>query len=221
MERARLVYVTDTYCIWCWGFGTNLRAFAEANRDRLRIEVVQGGLLTGDRVVPVREKKNARASTARVEELCGVEFGPGYFEALDEGSTVLDSTVSSAAHAALLRELPGQDLQIAHALQHAWYWDGADLADDAVLSRVATSLGADPGAVVAFARSDEGAAAAAAMWERRKELPVRGYPTLIMETADGWKQVGGPTSAPERLTACFDALLAGHELPEEPDDDKE
>lgn len=222
MAKARLYYATDTYCVWCFGFGPAVRAFAAANADRAWVDVVPGGLLVGDRVVPVGEKTRVRETAARVAQLCGVTFGQGFADAVDDGGIVLDSVVAARALVSL-RDLTGLErgLEVAHLLQDAWYVDGLDLHDEAVIRRIAVDLGVDPDEALRQIADPASEAQALAEFERRKALGIKGYPTLLLETSDGLGQVGGPTSSAERLTACFEALLAGVELPSEPDDDRE
>lgn len=221
MDKAHLYYATDTYCVWCWGMGPSLRTFAKANADTLWIDVIPGGLLTGERVVPIGEKPRAKESAERVAELCKVEFGKGFFDACDEGSTVLDSLVAAKALVAM-RELAGLErgLDVAHALQYAWYWQGQDLHEEAVLREIATGLGIDADAALALYHCDRSTQMAEAEFQRRKDLGIKGYPTLLLELPDGTRrQVGGPTSSPQRLQHVFDRLLAGKEPDPDPDEE--
>lgn len=219
---AQLYYATDTYCVWCWGFGPALREFAERHRDDARIDVVPGGLLVGERAVPVGQKLRVRESAARVAELCHVTFGDGFAAAVEEGSTVLDSLLAARLFVALRTELGNRaGLEIAHALQTAWYRDGRDLHDPAVRADVARSVGANPEAVEAHFADPSSTAAAEAEFQRRKDLQIKGYPSLLLQTEEGLQQVGGPTSSADRLDECFAALRAGQQPAFDPHDDEE
>ena len=52
---ARLTYVTDTYCVWCWAFGDALRQFVHEQGGDVELEVLPAGMLMAERVVPVGE----------------------------------------------------------------------------------------------------------------------------------------------------------------------
>lgn len=222
MAKAHLYYATDTYCVWCWGFGPALRSFLAENAERLWIDVVPGGLLVGDRVVPVGQKVRVKESAARVAELCHVEFGQGFHDAVDEGSTILDSLVAARAFVALCAEAGAErGVEIAHALQHAWYWDGRDLGAPGVLESIAEGLGLNAARVRTGFEDPASTTAAEAEFQRRKDLQIKGYPSLLLETPEGLKQVGGPTSSAERLTYCFDKLMAGEVPEDDPADDEE
>lgn len=216
-DKAQLTYVTDTYCIWCWAFGDALREFAEANRDRLSVDVLPAGMLVGERVVPVGQKDRVLEGAERVTEMTGAQFGNDFRAAVREGSTVLDSTVSAVAFWALRRQAPERPLDIAHALQKAWYVDGLDLARPEVLAGVARDLHLDPEQVVRDATDPAVLAEAQAGFERRKTLPVPGYPTLLLHTPAGPKRLGGARVTPEKLTQQFERLMRGEELPAEED----
>lgn len=222
MEKAHLYYATDTFCVWCWGFGPALREFAQRHADDALVEVVFGGLLVGDRVVPIAQKPRVKEGAERVSELCGVEFGQGFFDAVEEGSTVLDSMVAARAFVSL-RELLGLErgLDIAHSLQYAWYVEGLDLHDEQVLKDIAGTLDVDVNAFWALYQSDRSTQLAEADFQRRRNLDVKGYPSLLLETPDGLKQVGGPTSSPERLEHCVERLLVGQTPDDDPDEDDE
>ena len=215
MTKTKLTYVTDTYCIWCWGFGEALRGFAQQNADRIDLEVLPGGLLVGDRVQPVGEKPRVLESAARVANMTGVPTGEGFRRSVEEGSTVLDSGVAARAYWALHSLAPSRGLDIAHALQHAWYWDGLDLHDPAVIGGVARELGLDAAAAARALADPAAEIQALAGFERRQTLDISGYPTLLVHGPHGTQRIGGARATPAKLTAAFEQVLAGETVEEE------
>ena len=213
----QLTYVTDTYCVWCWAFGDALREFARRNAERLTVEVLPAGMLVGERAQPVGEKPRVLEGAERVTELTGAQFGDGFRAAVRDGKTVLDSTVSAVAFYALMEQAPERPLDIAHALQKAWYVDGADLHQPEALAQVARELGLNAEQLLDAVQDPDMFARAEAGFERRKSLPVKGYPTLLVHTPDGPKRIGGATATPEKLEADFEAVLRGEEVSEEED----
>ncbi|WP_339095579.1 DsbA family protein [Deinococcus sp. VB142] len=213
--KTQLTYVTDTYCVWCWAFGDSLREFARRNAERLTVEVLPAGMLVGERVVPVGEKPRVLEGAERVTELTGTPFGEGFRAAVRDGRTVLDSTVSAVAFWAAMEQAPERALEIGHALQKAWYVDGADLHDAEALANVARELGLNAEQFLDAVADPAMLAQAENGFERRKTLPVKGYPTLLVHTPDGPKRIGGATATPEKLEADFEAVLRGEEIAEE------
>lgn len=213
--KTQLTYVTDTYCVWCWAFGEALREFAGRNAHRLSVEVLPAGMLVGERVVAVGDKPRVLETAERVTELTGAPFGEGFRAAVREGSTVLDSSVSAVAFWALMEQAPERPLDIAHALQGAWYMDGADLREPEALAAVARELGLDPEQALRAAADPATRARAEAGFERRQSLPVKGYPTLLVHTPDGPQRIGGATATADKLESDFEAVLRGETLTEE------
>lgn len=213
--KTQLTYVTDTYCIWCWAFGDSLREFARRNAKRLTVEVLPAGMLVGERVVPVGEKPRVLEGAERVTELTGAQFGEGFRAAVRDGKTVLDSTVSAVAFWAAMEQAPERPLEIAHALQKAWYVDGKDLHDAEALANVARELGLNTEQFLDAVADPATLAQAESGFERRKSLPVKGYPTLLVHTPFGPKRIGGANATPEKLEADFEAVLRGEDLPDE------
>lgn len=214
-ERTRLTYVTDTYCVWCWAFGEALREFATKNAHRLTVEVLPAGMLVGERVQPVGEKVRVLETAERVTELTGAQFGEGFRAAVRDGRTVLDSTFPAVAFQALLEQDPERGLDIAHALQKAWYMNGLDWHGDATMAAVASELGLNVEQAVDAFHDPAMLAQAESGFERRKTLPVKGYPTLLVHTPDGPRRIGGATATAGKLEQDFEAVLRGEELTED------
>ncbi|WP_171168471.1 DsbA family protein [Streptomyces sp. I05A-00742] len=213
-RRLTVTYAFDAYCGWCYGFGPTVREFAAVNADRLDLRVVSGGLFTGARAQPVGAYASyIPQSDARIAELTGAVFGEAYSRAVAEGTTVLDSADAATALVALARQVPGdapggpggRTLELAGALQRAWYRDGRSLSDPATLKAVAEGAGLDgDDAVAAYALPGTRQEALAGFREVRR-LGVDSFPTLLLHTADGGvRRLGGPATSAQALTRALD-----------------
>lgn len=174
----QLVYVFDAYCGWSHGFSGTVRETVSRHRE-LPVEVVSGGLFTGERRVPMSAFGHVRGANDQIAELTGAEFGEGYRRLLAEGSFVMDSEAAARGVAALRRTAPDRVLELATALQRAFYVDGQSLSDPATYRRLAAASGLDGDAVVAAFASPEARAAAEADFHRAAALGVTGFPTLL------------------------------------------
>lgn len=174
----RLVYVFDAYCGWCHGFGPALREVT-GRHPGLPVDVISGGLFTGARRVPIGEFGFIDGANAQISELTGAEFGEAYGKLVAEGSFVMDSEAAARGFAALRDAAPDRAVELAEAVQRAFYIDGRSLSEVATYRDVAVAAGLDAGAVVAAFESPEAAAAARADFERATDLGVRGFPTLL------------------------------------------
>lgn len=178
-----LIYVADPMCSWCWGFAPVLDTLAE--RYRIPIEVVVGGLRTGTRVEIVDDQL-ARFLGHHWED---VERGSGQpfdHHLLDERGWRYDTEPSCRA----VVVVRGLDRELARgvkaALQRAFYVDGRHLEQEAVVMEVVgdhlRGLGrADlVDAFEAIFPSAEARARTQADVALAQELGVGGFPTLLL-----------------------------------------
>jgi putative protein-disulfide isomerase len=174
----KLVYVFDAYCGWSHGFAATLAETVRRHPD-LDVEVVSGGLFTGPRRVAIREFGYVQGANAKISELTGARFGPGYARLIADGSFVMDSEAAARGIAALRRAAPDRIVGLAAALQHAFYVDGLSLSVPATYRAVAEAAGLDPEGVVADFAAPDTAAAAQDDFTRAASLGVHGFPTLL------------------------------------------
>ncbi len=179
----QLVYVFDAYCGWSHGFSDTLRETVSRHPE-LPVEVVSGGLFTGERRVPMSAFGYVRGANDQIAELTGAEFGAGYQRLLAEGSFVMDSEAAARGVAALCEAAPDQAVELATALQRAFYVDGRSLSDPATYRQLAEASGLDADAVVAAFEAPETRAAAQADFRRAAALGVTGFPTLLAVDGD-------------------------------------
>ncbi|NJP81047.1 DsbA family protein [Streptomyces sp. AA8] len=202
--RHRLTYAFDAYCGWCYGFVPTIREFAEANADRIELTVLSGGLFTGPRAQPVSAYPYIPQADARIGELTGAVFGPGYAKAFADGTAVLDSAAAATALAALREQAPERTLEFAGALQRAWYVDGRSLSAPETVRAVASGLGVDADAAVAAFADPAVRRAAEAEFREVRRLGVDSFPTLLLHTPGGLRRLGGPTTSARGLTRALD-----------------
>jgi putative protein-disulfide isomerase len=182
----KLVYVFDAYCGWSHGFSRTMLEIA-ARHPLLPIEVVSGGLFTGPRRVPVREFGHIQGANAQISELTGAEFGEAYDRLITGGSFVMDSETAARGVAALRQVAPERAVELAAALQRAFYVDGLGLSETGTYRKVAEAAGLDAHAVVAAFLAPSAQAAAKTDFDRVAYLGVSGFPTLL--AADGDRMI--------------------------------
>ncbi|MFF1542597.1 DsbA family protein [Streptomyces sp. NPDC058291] len=180
----KLIYVFDAYCGWSHGFSPTLREMA-ARHPGLDVEVVSGGLFTGSRRVPIREFGYVRGANAQIAQLTGAEFGEAYERLTADGSFVMDSQAAARGFAALRRAAPARAVELATALQHAFYVDGLSLSDPATYRKIAERAGLDADLVVAAYEGAEAGSAAEADFARAAALGVDAFPTLLAADGEG------------------------------------
>ena len=119
----QLIYVFDAYCGWSHGFSATLREVAARHPD-LPVEVVSGGLFTGDRRQPIREFGYVQGANDKISQATGAEFGDGYRRLIADGSFVMDSEAAARGMAALRQIAPQRAAELAGDLQRAFFSDG-------------------------------------------------------------------------------------------------
>lgn len=178
----KLVYVFDAYCGWSHAFSGTLRAVTERHPD-LPVEVISGGLFTGERRVPIREFGFIKAANVQVTARTGARFGEAFNQVLDEGSFVMDSTDAARGVIALRTAAPGRAAELAIAVQQAFFHDGRSLSEEETYREIAKDFGLDADAVAEAFRG----AQPEADFERAARLGVSGYPALL--AVDGYDVV--------------------------------
>ncbi len=204
MSPIRLTYVFDAYCGWCYGFGPVLGEFVAVRSGDLEIEVGSGGLFRAANRAPLGAMAYVSQANRRIEQLTGARFGTGYRNLVEDGSFVMDSEAAAIGFAALRSEAPDRALELAGAMQQAFYVDGQSLSESSTYRRIAETHGLDAEAVLARRNSGDATAGAAADFARSRQLGVTSYPTLLLHTPTGVARLGGPTSSARQLGAALD-----------------
>jgi putative protein-disulfide isomerase len=204
----KLVYVFDAYCGWSYGFTPTLDELVR-RRPGLEVDVVSGGLFTGARRVPIREFGYVQGANAKITELTGVAFGPGYERLIADGSFVMDSEDAARGMAAVRQVVPGHAVDLAATLQHAFYVDGLSLSDPATYRTVAAAAGVDPDAVVDAFTAPASAAAAQEDFARAGGLGVHSFPTLLAVDGDRQKVIAVGHATADQVDRRLDAFAAG------------
>lgn len=202
-----LVYVADTYCGWCYGFGPTARDLAAD--ERVSLTVKHGALFVGDRAGTLADYPHIPGANARISQLTGVQFGADYEAVLAEGSLHMDSD-DAAVGLMALRTVAGEEraLEALSALQAAFYGRGLSLSESAAYEFAAEQLGLDAGAVEAARHNPDVVAAARAEQQAVLGAGVDHYPTLAVVTDRGLVEVGSPTASAAEIIERAQVLAA-------------
>lgn len=128
----KLVYAYDALCGWCYGFSPVIEAFHHKHHQEYeKIEVLSGGMITGDRIGPIGEvAAYIKDAYKTVEDRCGVNFGEAFLnDILEEGSAMFTSIPAAIALSILKKQKPELALSFAATLQKAVYFEGIKPAD--------------------------------------------------------------------------------------------
>lgn len=186
--KPTLIYCYDTYCGWCYGFSPVIKKIADNYKDRLDIEVLSGGMMIGDQVMPIEKIGPYIASSyQRVEELTGIKFGEDFLwhcNNPDKSDWVMNSEKSAIALCILKEYYPERQLEFATDLQHALNYEGRDLDDDEAYRHLLDKYNLQPEAFYTKLKAEEYKEMAYYEFALMKQLQVNGYPTVFIQTGE-------------------------------------
>ncbi|WP_268797341.1 DsbA family protein [Pseudomonas huanghezhanensis] len=177
---ARLLYVMDPMCSWCWGFAPVADALVEQARAAgLPLHLVVGGLRTGSgAALEPGTKRYILEHWQAVKDTTGQSFR--FEDALPEGF-VYDTEPACRAVVAARSLDPDIAWKLVKEIQQAFYLEGRDVTRGSVLAELAEKAGL-PRIVFAEAFDNpEQIAATASDFSWVQDLGIAGFPTLLAE----------------------------------------
>jgi putative protein-disulfide isomerase len=177
--HARLLYVMDPMCSWCWGFAPVLESLAQqAAAAGVGVQLVLGGLrrdsVAIDAAARVRYLGYWQAVNASTGQLFNFTAG------LPEG-LVYDTEPACRALVTARNLNPEQALPLAQLIQRAFYTEGVDVTRASVLVDLAERAGL---ARAEFAEAFDSSAQRAntsADFTWAQGLGIAGFPTLLAQ----------------------------------------
>lgn len=184
MDGLHFIYFADPMCSWCYGFSPVVDALRRRYGEVAPIRPVMGGLRPGTtQAMPAEARASLVHHWDEIGALTGQPFDKGL---IDREGFVYDT--DPAARAVVLARRTSNDaaLDFLKAAHHAFYAQGRDVTDTAVLADIAAGQGFDRDAFAA-ALADEGLKQET--WRDyaiSQRAGATGFPTLIIgPNADG------------------------------------
>ena len=180
MAKQEIMYCFDPLCGWCYGFSPVIRQLEERFGEQISFTAYVGGMVTGERVAPIGDTfsyiKNALQT---VEERCGVKFGQGFKEMLEEGSYLYNSEPPCQALVVYKSVTQGSSIAMAHQLQEAIFYDGTSLNEPENLAAIVKEEGLDEEAFLQLFQQEKYRAKTYEEFAFVQKLGVSGFPTLL------------------------------------------
>ncbi len=178
----RLLYVYDVLCGWCYGFGPVIEQLSDEHPE-WPVEVISGGMITGDRQGPLAESAGyIKQAYPQVEKASGVRFGKAFTDgALDDPEMYSTSVPASALLAYARERRPTHQLAAARALQTAFFDRGYGPATEATADFLAERLDLDRRATRAAATDDEYLELGRADFALAKRFGIQGFPAVVLQ----------------------------------------
>lgn len=214
-SRIHLIYGHDALCGWCYAFIPALRAFA-STYPHVPIEVVSGGLFSGNRVRPYSTMFNyIEGAFARVRSKTGRHGSDQFFTmitALDTG--LIASAPPTYALMQLKRLAPDRTVEFAHALQEAHFEQGHSLNDPITYDRVLTALGLPQIDSQEIVSATDDHSLVRESYARSATLGIYSYPTCLVVDGEG-NRLGTISGIyePAQFVATFDGIVSDSDRP--------
>lgn len=178
-------YFYDALCSWCYGFSPVLKKFRDEYGDLYNIEVISGGMQSGDRRQPVKDIRHyLKGAYKNVTERTGVEFGENFMMVLEEGNRILDSVPPSIALAVVRDIKPEQALDFASAIQEAIYYQGVDWNKPETFVPYAEKAGIDKDVFLKKFSEEKYLKKAKEDFKMAGEFGINGFPSVVLKKND-------------------------------------
>lgn len=201
-----LWYFADPMCSWCWGFSPAIAALRDDTRDRLKIALVLGGLRPG-----ASEPMTAAARTEILHHWQQVQARTGqpfrFEHALPDGF-VYDTEPAARAVVAAGGLDPAYSFPLFQAIQSAFYAQGRDVTQPAVLAELAAGLGLDAAMFLRAFASDAARTRTQAHFAQTRKAGVRGFPTLILQQGERLDRISDGCQPLDTVRAELERRLA-------------
>lgn len=209
-----LIYVGDAMCSWCYGFAQPLDALLADPQGAapLQLALVMGGLrpFTTEAISPARADELA-GHWHRVAEASGQPFAQAPDTALHIPGFVYD-TEPAARATVTVRSLWSQHVwRYFKAVQQAFYAEGRNVTEPAVLADIAEQLGLPRAEFGKAFASDKMREATLQDFRQSQAWGIRGFPTLVAEHGDHLHLVGSGFMPIEALRERLADALKPHE----------
>jgi len=187
-----LIYVYDALCGWCYGFSPVIARFKEAYANQFNVEVLSGGMITGNRIGQIGEvAPYIKWAYKEVENTTGITFGEAFLnDILEDGKTVFNSIPPAIALSVFKNSQKENSLAFAASIQKAIYYDGIEPEDFEAYRKIAAGYGLDASTFISNMKAAKFEKSAHREFEISARLGVRGFPSLVLESEGSYHKVG-------------------------------
>ncbi len=180
MSNARLLYVMDPMCSWCWGFAPVASALAEqAAAAGVSLHLVAGGLRTGQgAALDANTRRYILEHWQAVHRATGQPFR---FDGALPDDFIYDTEPACRAMVVARSLAPELAWPLVRLIQHAFYAEGRNVTQASVLVELAEQAGIPR---IEFAEAFDAASSheeTVADFTWVQDLGIAGFPTLLAE----------------------------------------
>lgn len=179
----KLIYIADPMCSWCFGFAPELEKLQAAIAGKLQLEIVMGGLRTGDSsqtLTPDFAQELAH-HWQKVTSTTGQTFNHDFLNQAE--GFVYDTEPACRAVTLMGEAKPEHQLAYLVAIQRAFYQDNLDITQPQVLADIASEW-LDQSFFADLFDSEAIIEATQQDFEMSRMWQVFSYPTLVYSSGE-------------------------------------
>jgi len=177
MNEKTLWYVADPMCSWCWGFSPVVERIRQEYGDRLRMELLLGGLRAGTKTPMLsQQREEILHHWHAVQHATGQPFS---FEGAMPEGFIYDTEPASRAIVAASRISPDAVFPFLKTIQSAFYVDQQDVTRQEILERLAVVAELDAQLFSQVFESETVKELTLTHFRQARQWGVHGFPAVI------------------------------------------
>ncbi len=174
---AKLIYVYDPMCSWCWGYRETWLKLQAALGDKLAIEYKVGGLAPdSDEPMPKDMQQFLQQTWQRIEQQLGTPFNHEFWHTAQPRRSTYP-----ACRAVLVARQHNKECEMLYAIQKAYYLDAQNPSDISTLTSLAEQIGLEKNVFIKEIESEKINSLLMAEINQARSLPIQGFPSLVLE----------------------------------------
>ncbi|WP_439882885.1 DsbA family protein [Pontibacter sp. MBLB2868] len=141
LDIIHLIYVMDPMCSWCYGFAPVIKRLVEEKEGTIQFKMVMGGLRPGtEKALEPQMKETIKHHWQDVEKITEQPFDYSFF---DREDFVYDTEPACRAVVTMRYLNPEKEMEMAEAVQSAFYAKNNDVTRSEMLASIAYQFGVE------------------------------------------------------------------------------
>jgi len=182
---ARLIYVYDPMCSWCWGYRETWLKLQAALGDKLAIEYRVGGLAPdSDEPMPIDMQQFLQQTWLRIEQQLGTPFNHEFWHTAKPRRSTYP-----ACRAVIVARQHEKEQEMLYAIQKAYYLNAQNPSDISTLAILAEQIGVEKSTFIKEIESENIHSLLMAEINQARSLPIQGFPSLVIENKGNYHAI--------------------------------
>ncbi|MAD03728.1 MULTISPECIES: DsbA family protein [unclassified Pseudoalteromonas] len=182
---ARLIYVYDPMCSWCWGYRETWLKLQAALGDKLAIEYRVGGLAPdSDEPMPIDMQQFLQQTWLRIEQQLGTPFNHEFWHTAKPRRSTYP-----ACRAVIVARQHEKEQEMLYAIQKAYYLNAQNPSDISTLVLLAEQIGLEKSTFIKEIESENIHSLLMAEINQARSLPIQGFPSLVIENKGNYHAI--------------------------------